>query len=254
MTQIITRAAPIIDIEIQRGGDGRTVTAYAATFDDPYEVRDEHGHYEEQINRAAFNRVLGRGIAQVQVLFNHGRTIGGTPSEKFSMPLGVPLSITAEPRGLLTVTRYSKTALADETLELIAEGAIRAQSFRGPIFDTKARGMGQRGLPVLERMALGLLEYGPAPFAVNAGAEMLAVRSLDQLVDELTEEERAELARILAQSPHQEPGSDAPSGGLEPGQQPGDTPPAPDTDTPQRLREQAQRRRLHEHTTLEVPQ
>lgn len=242
MTELITRSAPLIDIEIERSGDGRTVTAYAATFDDAYEVRDQHGHYEEKINRAAFNRFLGRGIGQVQVLFNHGRTIAGTPSEMFSMPLGVPVSITAEPRGLLTVTRYSKTPLADQTLELIDSGAIRAQSFRGPIIDTKPRGVGSNGLQVLERMALGLIEYGPAPFAVNNGAEMVAVRSLTEMVDDLTDEERAELARILAQSPHQEPGSDAPSDGLEPGQQPGDTPPAPDPIN-YLLLEQAQRRR-----------
>lgn len=245
--QIIARSVPIIDMEIERGGDGRTVTAYAAMFDAPYEVRDEHGHYEETINRAAFNRHLGRGIGHIQPLFNHGRNLGGEPSDMFSMPLGVPVSITAEPRGLLTVTRYSKTTLGDMVLELIRDGALRAQSFRGPLYDSRKSGISRAtGLPVIERMALGIKDYGPAPFAVNTGAEILAVRSIAEAVG-ITDEQLAEVQRLLNEaSPHSTPG-DAPVDGLEnpepDGQQPGETPPAdPEFDETLAL-EQANRRR-----------
>lgn len=197
----IERAVPLIDLEV--GGDGRTVTAYAATFDDPYPVVDEHGNYDETINRTSFNRTLGMGFAgRVQPLFNHGRTLAGTPSDKWSSPLGVPLEIKAQPKGLLTVTRYSKLPHAEEALELIRDGAITAQSFRGTIFRSRRVGMTADGRPVIERMELGLRDYGPAPFVVNTRAAVLAVRSeivterLAELGD-LTDEERAELARQL---------------------------------------------------------
>ena len=49
------------------------------------------------------------------------------------MPIGMPVEIRAEARGLLTRTRYSETPLADEVLENIRNGSITAQSFTGRI-------------------------------------------------------------------------------------------------------------------------
>lgn len=198
----LVRSVPLVDFEIERSGDGRTVTAYAATFEDPYEVVDFDGHYDEVINRHAFNAAIGRGIGSVQVLVNHGRTISGTPSSEFSLPVAVPLEIKAEPRGLLTRSRYLKTPLGDQVLEMWREGAFRAQSFRGPIFRSASPRPGPNRRPVIERLALGLIEYGPATFAVNTGAELVAIRSaliddrLEALAD-LSPEERAEVARRL---------------------------------------------------------
>lgn len=194
----LVRSVPLLDYEIERGGDGRTVSAYAATFGAPYEVVDFDGHYDEIINSTAFNRVLGRGVGAVQVLYNHGRTIGGTPSSEFSLPIAVPVEVRAEPKGLLTRSRYLKTPLADQVLEMWREQAIRAQSFRGPIFRSAPPRPGMNGRPIIERLELGLIEYGPTPFAVNQGADLVAIRSqlLDEL-DTLTPEERAELVRRL---------------------------------------------------------
>lgn len=229
--QEILRASPLIDIQV--GGDGRTVTAYAATFSEPYEVEDFDGHYDEIINPRAFTRSLRQGFAgRVQALFNHGRTIAGTPSDRYSMPLGTPLEIRPEPRGLLTVTRYAKTPLADEVLELIGGGAITAQSFRGPIFRSAPPRPGPNMRPIVERLELGLRDYGPAPFAVNTAAQFLAVRSEIvaerlQTLDDLTDEERAELARLLAEgtpSTAAAPAEDSP---------PSDTPPPPAEEAPE---------------------
>lgn len=173
---IIERSVPLIDVSVNSNGDGRTVTAYAATFDEPYAVRDEHGDYDEVIARTAFNRAIGLGIERVGVLFNHGLTLYGTPSESFSKPLGSPQEIRAEKRGLLTVTRYNKTPLADEVLEMIRNGDIKAQSFRGAIVQT-APTVIRNGRQLVRRLELGLKEYGPAPFPVNVSAGILAVRS-----------------------------------------------------------------------------
>lgn len=206
--KMIERMVPLDDIEIVRGGDGRTVRAYAATFDTPYEVRDQYGHYDEVLNRAAFNRTLSSPHRKFQVLFNHGRNLEGQPSDRYSMPLGTPLEVTPDGKGLLTVTRYAKTPLADEVLELVREGAITSQSFRGAIIRNARAVPGPNGRPVVERLELGLKDYGPAPFAMNTGAEILSVRSqvdmavdLDELfeqIEQLEPQDRDALAARLA--------------------------------------------------------
>jgi HK97 family phage prohead protease len=196
----ITRSFPLLDIEIDRSGDGRTVTAYAATFGEPYEVRDQEGHYFESIDRTAFNRTIGRGIGSVGVFYNHGRTLEGVSSERYSMPLGTPIEVKADKSGLLTVTRYARTPLGDEVLELIGDGAIRSQSFRGQIYGSAPAARHASGLPLIKRTELGLIEYGPTPFPANAGAAMVSVRSTELLqIDpaEMTPEQLAELRALL---------------------------------------------------------
>lgn len=199
----ITRTVPLLDYEIARDGDGRTVTAYAAAFGNLYEVRDGDGHYDEKINPAAFNRTIKRGaVKTAQVHYNHGLTLWGTPSDRYSMPLGTPEDIRADGRGLLTVTRYAKTELGDEVLELWRAGAIRGQSFRGQVYRSSRPTVGPSGRPIIERLELGLREYGPTPNPANAEATVVAIRSqLLAEVGELTPEERRELAALLAETP-----------------------------------------------------
>lgn len=205
---VLSRSVALSDIE-RSGSDGRTVTAYAATFDDPYPVSDFDGQYDEIINRSAFNRHLGQhGFSGVKVMLNHGMTIFQTPSERFGLPIGTPLDVKPDGKGLLTVTRYASTELADEVLQLIDDGAITAMSFRGPIIRSAApkRVDGRR---TIERLELGLIEYGPvALLPANPNARIMAVRSLmiaDQL-DELTDDERAELlAALQAGTPDVDP-------------------------------------------------
>jgi HK97 family phage prohead protease len=187
------RLYPLEDMHIIRsakGGDGRTVEAFAAVFDEPAEIKDFEGHYVERIDPTAFNKVIadasrsrGGFPGAVKVLYNHGMTIQGTPSERFSMPIGVPVEIRAEARGLLTRTRYSDTPLAEEILENIRAGAVTSQSFTGRIVrsDPQLR-RGERytpyreQLPTVRRMELGLREYGPVLWPAYSGAEILGVR------------------------------------------------------------------------------
>jgi HK97 family phage prohead protease len=181
------------DIHILRsadGGDGRTVEAYAAVFGQEAEIRDHEGHYLEVIEPTAFSRAIdhaqrarGGFPGSVKVLYNHGMTLNGSPSERFSMPIGVPVDIRAEARGLLTRTRYSETPLADEVLENIRSGAITSQSFTGRIMrsDPQLRA-GDRHRPrsgqltTVRRTELGLREYGPVLWPAYTGAEILGVR------------------------------------------------------------------------------
>jgi HK97 family phage prohead protease len=194
--QLFHRTYTLDDIQIQRSGDGRTVEAYAAMFDAPYEVQDQYGHYMETIDRAAFNRTLTNGAGKsAMCLYNHGMTVHGTADALSSVPLGTPLEIRADGKGLLTVTRYNKSALADSVLESIRNGDIRSQSFRGRIIRSSPDRVPtvRRGgpLPTIVRHELGLTDYG---------AEILAVRSLAELREDfaaLDDDGRLELLRSL---------------------------------------------------------
>jgi len=227
--KFIERSIPLADFEISRT-DGRTVTAYCATFGDLYPVIDQFGDYDEEIARTAFNRELGRGIGHVSVFYNHGMTALGTPSDRNSSPIATPLEIRPDGRGLLTVTRYAATPLGDEMLELIRSEALRFQSFRGPVYATNRRRT-PAGRLILERTALGLTEYGPTAFPANDRATIVAVRStaLAERIEALTDEQRAELAHLLTISPtpqetpqHEATESETttpPAAGTDPGQE-----------------------------------
>lgn len=203
---VFTRSFPLEDIRIRSGGDGRTVEAYAAVFNAPVEIRDADGQYLEQIAPTAFNKTLSDNGLRFGVFYNHARTIYGTPSERFSMPIGTPQEIRVEARGLLTVTRYNATPVADEVLEAIRTGAITGQSFSGRFIasDTPRPRRGfapaaDGSLTVVTRTEIAMREYGPTPFPAYAGAEIVGVRAADlaRVVREMDDDERAELASLL---------------------------------------------------------
>lgn len=245
----VVRAIPLDDIAIRSGGDGRTVVAYASVFT-PYEVADQDGHYEERNDQHLFDRALSHGdLTRFQVLFNHGMTIQGTPSERYAMPLGVPLEIKADSRGLLTVTRYSKTDLADEVLQLVKDGAIRAMSWSGRWIRSQRAGRSETsGLPIIERLEASLREYGPTPFPAAADARILSVRSVTTLlaqVEALPDEEREQFLSQLPTTPGG-PGESHTGQGSEEEpdtrSQPGSEPPAPGPSIDTHAQEQRQRR------------
>lgn len=204
----MVRTFPLEDIRIRSSADGRTVEAYAAVFDSPVEIADEDGRYIEELDPRVFTKSLRERGLNFGVFYNHGMTLHRTPSDRFSVPLGTPVEIRPDKRGLLTVTRYSKTPLADEVLENIRNGAIRGQSFSGrPLQSNPTRprlgwGPDPTGkIPTVRRTEIALREYGPTPNPAYADAEILAVRSATEVLRILTalpERERIELSRMLS--------------------------------------------------------
>jgi phage head maturation protease len=170
-------------------GSGRLVEAYCAVFDEPAEIHDHEGHYEEEIDRAAFNKRIAdvqrsrAGFGLVKCIYNHGLTLMGTPAERFSLPPAVCKHISAESRGVLTRSYYLDTPLGNELLEMWREGAISAQSFTGAIIrSTPQLRRGEKYRPSagqltrVRRLELGLKEYGGTPFPAYTGAELVGVR------------------------------------------------------------------------------
>jgi len=202
------RIFPLDDIEIQRGGDGRTVTAYAAVFDREVEIRDQHGHYFEDIHRGAFNKTLAEWRpGKVKVLYNHGYDADGQPNMVGSVPIATALEARVDGRGLLTVSRYNDSPMADAVLAAIKGGQITGQSFRGRVYQSKERGR-RGGLPIVSRTELGLSEYGPTASPAYEDAGIVAVRSqpdhseLRELVRTLITEQLGTSLASAAQDGH----------------------------------------------------
>jgi HK97 family phage prohead protease len=230
--QLFIRSYPLEDIRIltraqgAEYSDGRTVEALVAVWDREAEIHDGQGNYLETIGRTAFDKAImdarpqgSRTAWRTGVFYNHGLSLHGTPSDRFSVPLGSPVDIRADNLGLVTVTRYNETPLADEILETIRSGDITGHSFTGRIIKSNParppRGGYRRGsrgeLTTVHRMELGLREYGPTPFPAYADTAVVSVRSLlpfmsitqQQMVDELVEEglDPDETARAVAEEP-----------------------------------------------------
>lgn len=198
---MFTRAYPLDDIQVE-SGDGRTVEAYAAVFDTPTEIRDRDGHYMEIIAPGAFNKTLEERGTRFGVFYNHGLTLHGSSSERGSVPIGTPLEVRVDGRGLYTRTRYHRTPLADEVLEAIREGSITGYSFSGRFIQSSPSRVPRRRpgaeLPTITRTEIKLAEYGPTPIPAYEDAAILGVRSLAARLVHLTAADRAELAAILA--------------------------------------------------------
>src|SRR6476660_3460273 len=105
-----TRVIPVRDIRVRSradGGDGRTVDAYCAVFNTPTEIYDEDGHYLEQNDPHAFDKSLTQRRDQIFCVYNHAKTRSGTPSDRFSVPLGEVVDIKPDGYGLMTSTRFN---------------------------------------------------------------------------------------------------------------------------------------------------
>lgn len=209
------------DIVVRSGGDGRTVEAYAAVFDTPTEIKDQHGHYMEVISRSAFNRAISHGIDRIGVFYHHGMTLAGTPSDLGSVPIGSPVEVRPDGRGLRTVSRFNRSQLADSVLEAIRAGDIKGYSFRGKIYQSDPKRVPRgRGLSTITRTELGLSEYGPTPTPYYADAGIVAVRSPQAIAEQLTtldEPFRRELITILSRSTPQDPEQEYATSTEEPG-------------------------------------
>jgi HK97 family phage prohead protease len=214
-SDLIIRTMPLDDMAMRSGrvtcercgndATGRMVDAYAAAFNVRAEIKDQHGHYYEEIDRTSFNRTLKNEADRVGVYYHHGMTLHGTPSGEGAFPLGHPSALRADGRGLLTSTHYSENDVGERALTLIKEGTIVGQSFSGQIRRSDpnyrrgaVRPRADGSLPVVRRLELGLREYGPTPSPSYTEAQILATRAVMEL---LTPEQRSAGLAVWAPPP-----------------------------------------------------
>jgi HK97 family phage prohead protease len=195
-TRECSRAYAIEDLTIRSDGDGRTVEAYAAAFEIPAEVRDQDGHYNEVLSRGSFSKTISERVLNFGVFYNHARTLAGTPDGNLSVPIGVPVQVDQDERGVFTATRYLDNPLADSILDGIKQRAIRGQSFSGR-FVKSTRSRAQRGgLPTIMRSEVAMKEYGPTVFPVYAEAMILGTRSVSSFLGEIAALDPEEVDRL----------------------------------------------------------
>jgi len=202
-----TRAFAIEDLTVRSDGSGRVVEAYAATFSDPTEIMDGEGHYAEELSPGSFTKTIrekgpnATGPGRFGVLFNHGRTVDGASSDTYSMPIGVPLEVAADSRGVYTATRYLDNPVASHVLDAIKAGAIRAQSFSGRFIKSTRSWPNGRGADKLSRIVrheVDMREYGPAVFAAYESALILGTRA-EMFVDLLLSASPEDRLSLLSQ-------------------------------------------------------
>jgi len=164
--QIVERSwAPLIDIEIRRHGDGRTVYGLAVPFDSPTPIRDGQGDYTEIFRHGSFTKTINDGVGRIKFLVNHDRT--------GRLPLGRAVSLVEDPSGLVGEFRVSNTRQGDEVLELIRDGALDAFSigFR-PIRDAW-----NSDRSLVERTEVALSEVSTVAFPAYDGAKIAGLRA-----------------------------------------------------------------------------
>lgn len=165
-----------IKVEAQVDRDKRIVMAYAAIFGN----RDVQGH---RVREGAFRKSIDERLpnGQIKVFRDHERLIGR------------PLVLREDERGLYTESAISRTALGDETLELIKDGTLTHFSFRADIIRAvvvKEALVEDDPEPTetLELIELRLKEFGPVDLLpANPLASILGTKSAGAALDTLVE-------------------------------------------------------------------
>jgi HK97 family phage prohead protease len=190
------RSYALDDITIRSDGDGRTVEAYAAAFNVDAEIRDADGHYFESLSPESFNKTIADNGTRFGVFYNHARTIYGTPDGQLSVPIGVPIEVRTDERGVFTATRYLDNPLADSVLNGIKEGAIRGQSFSGRFIKSMRSRAAKGSLPRITRQEVAMREYGPTVFPAYVEAAILGTRGVTSFLDEIAALAPEEVERL----------------------------------------------------------
>lgn len=158
----LTRLTPmrllVPDLQMRDDSDGSTLVGYAAVFDSPTDIDSWEGRFIERIKPGAFARTIGPNRAAadgpVRVLFNHGMD----PSIGMK-PLGTPIVLRENKRGLYTETRLASTSYNDDLKALLRDGSLSGMSFTFDVLDDTWEEDGERRLRTINEVRL--YEFGP---------------------------------------------------------------------------------------------
>ena len=156
------------DLELSRKGDGRTIFGIAVPYGKPSRV--PHEGIVEQFARGAFaNQVR----APYRVPFTRGHIDTG------GSIIGVTKLLREDAAGLYGEWRVSKTALGDETLALVEDGALRDLSIG---FDEVPNGNRQIHGGIVERVRSTLREV--ATVVQGIYGEMATAQGIRSMIGE----------------------------------------------------------------------
>lgn len=166
--------------DIAVGGDGRTVEAYASTFNNV----DLQG---DVIRKGAFQASVSRRFSGklLKVFLEHRDAIG--------VPVEAP---TEDDKGLWTISRIGKTAQAKRGLQMVKDGIIQHMSIGFNTLKSDIEKHDEAEVRAIKEV--DLWEYSLVVFPANELASITGVKSLedpgDLSVEELKEAMRLRLA------------------------------------------------------------
>jgi HK97 family phage prohead protease len=165
----------------------RTFMGYASTFGNVDLVGDiiERGSFSKSIKERG-----PKGSNQIKVLWQHNE------------PLGIPLAMYEDEKGLYVEGKVSKTRLGDEALELMKDGVVDKMSIGFSIPKGKMEWDDKTGVRKIKEVKL--MEFSPVTFPANELASITGMKSVVGKIAllesgaELKEEELAELSHLYA--------------------------------------------------------
>lgn len=137
----------------------RIFEGYAATF--------ELDHVDDIIHPGSFQKSIKEAFPsrRIKVLWQH------------SDPLGMPVEMSEDSRGLYVKARVSKTRLGDEALELMRDGVIDRMSI-GFSIPTGKSSFDEKNIRHIREVKL--FEFSPVTFPANESAVITGVKSIYQ--------------------------------------------------------------------------
>lgn len=159
--------------------EGRTFRGYASTYD-----KDLGG---DIIVPGAFAKTLAERGQRVKVLWQH------------SEPIGRPVEMREDSKGLYVEALVSKTRLGDEALELMKDGVIDQMSigYSVPAGKSESQTDGTRIIKELK-----LYEFSAVTFPMNEAAVITGVKTIRDALKmgkAIDDDSKAQLAEMLAE-------------------------------------------------------
>ncbi len=177
------------DFELRdAGGDGLTMSGYAAVFNSPTTIRDFMGEFEETIRPGAFKRSLAERMPVRH--WDHGRdpAVG-------TAPIGDSETVREDSHGLFVRARLYEHPSTGRVRQAIKGKSVRGMSFRFGVPDGGDVWSERDGLDVREIVDVDIHELGPVAFPAYRDTEV-SVRSLLAQLD--PDEYRALLRELAA--------------------------------------------------------
>lgn len=158
-----------LGFEFKANSDKRQFEGYASTWD-----RDLGG---DQILPKAFIKTIKERFT------DHPKKSGIKILWQHNDPLGLPIHMEEDSKGLYVVGRISKTRLGDEALELMKDGVIDQMSIGYDVVKDDISDDGQTRL----LKELVLYEFSPVTFPMNPSADIVSIKThFNSLVKEFS--------------------------------------------------------------------
>lgn len=135
----------------------RTFAGYASTWD-----LDQGG---DIIHKGAFKKTISERGNQVKVLWQHDQ----------NQPIGLPVSMVEDSKGLLVEAKLSNTTLGNDVIELLKDGVVNQMSIGYSIPANKSE-INAKGFRDISEVKL--YEFSPVTFPMNESAIITGAKNM----------------------------------------------------------------------------